>query len=101
MQEGIVMISTGLPEWQKVLDFWFPEGLRLDIDANEHRDHWMWRMRGGADEQITAKFSGLTDCAVRGELDQWKDIAQGRLALIIVLDQFSRSTWRNSPKAFA
>ncbi|WP_099827513.1 DUF924 family protein [Oceaniglobus indicus] len=88
-------------EWDDVLDFWFPEGADLTIDAQTHRTHWRWRMQGGADDAIIARFSDLTGQAARGDLDHWARDPQGRLALIIVLDQFSRSVWRDDVRAFA
>lgn len=88
-------------EWQVVLEFWFPEGNSLDIDADVHRSHWSWRMRGGADDDITARFAELTVEGAAGNLDHWASDPEGRLALIIVLDQFSRSVWRGNAHAFA
>lgn len=87
--------------WQEVLRFWFSEERSLEIDPDTHQDHWFWRMRGGADSDIIARFSDLTAQAAAGELDHWADNPEGRLALIIVLDQFSRSVWRNRRRAFA
>ncbi|MEZ5746997.1 MAG: DUF924 family protein [Paracoccaceae bacterium] len=86
---------------EAVLDFWFPEGRALDVDAAEHHAHWRWRMQGGADDQIIARFSDLTEKAARGALDHWVQDPHGQLALIILLDQFSRSVWRNDARAFA
>lgn len=88
-----------MSEQQAVLDFWFPDG--VDADLETHKNYWMWRMRGGADESIVERFSDLTARAAAGEFDDWAKTPRGRLALIVVLDQFSRSVWRNSPKAFA
>jgi uncharacterized protein (DUF924 family) len=93
--------SVEKPEWQDVLDFWFPERLNPDFDAQAHRDYWLWRMRGGSDEAIIARFAEETEKAARGELDHWAEDPHGRLALIIVLDQFPRSLWRDTPRAFA
>jgi len=87
--------------WNGVLRFWFPEGGSLKIDADSHRDHWSWRLQGGADSQILTRFSGLTAEAAKGSLGHWATDPEGRLALIILLDQFSRSVWRGSPRAFA
>lgn len=92
---------NGNQTWQEVLDFWFPEGRSLQIDPATHRDYWFWRMRGGADREITSRFSDLTVEAAAGHLDHWASESDGRLALIIVLDQFSRSVWRDSARAFA
>lgn len=88
-------------EWDGILDFWFPEGTALDVDGRAHYDLWMWRMRGGADQEIIARYSDTTDRASRGDFDAWAQDAHGRLALIIVLDQFPRSVWRDTARAFA
>ncbi len=96
MNEG-----TDLQPWRDVLEFWFPEGRSAEVDATAHRDHWVWRMRGGADSQIIARFPDLTTRAANGDLGGWAASSEGRLAFIIVLDQFSRSLWRGTPRAFA
>jgi uncharacterized protein (DUF924 family) len=88
-------------EWDNVLDFWFPEGCALNVDAQTHSAHWRWRMQGGADDEIVARFSGLTEQAAEGTLDHWALDPPGRLALIVILDQFSRSVWRDDARAFA
>src|SRR5690625_2318841 len=90
-----------IQEWRDVLAFWFPEGRALEVDADRHDEQWFWRMRGGADEEIIARFSDLTTRAATGELDHWASEPEGRLALIILLDQFPRSLWRGTPRAFA
>ncbi|MHA6644445.1 DUF924 family protein [Mesorhizobium sp. A623] len=88
-------------EWDNVLDFWFPEGRSLDVDAQAHSAHWFWRMQGGADDEIVARFASLTEQAAKGVLDHWALDPHGRLALIVILDQFSRSVWRNSARAYS
>lgn len=92
---------ANVKEWDDVLEFWFPEGRSRDIDARAHSDHWSWRMQGGADSEIIARFSELTARGAEDKLDCWASDPEGRLALIIVLDQFSRSLWRGSARAFA
>ncbi|MCK9511742.1 MAG: DUF924 domain-containing protein [Pigmentiphaga sp.] len=87
--------------WQEVLDFWFPEERSPQLDPAVHQDYWAWRMRGGADVEITKRFSDLTAEAAAGERDHWASDSDGRLALIIVLDQFSRSVWRDRARAYA
>jgi uncharacterized protein (DUF924 family) len=83
-----------------VLDFWFPDdGHENSIET--HREFWTWRMCGDADNAICERFTELTEAAAMGCLDQWANTARGRLALIIALDQFSRSVWRDTPAAFA
>lgn len=95
------MVVPDSGEWNVVLDFWFPEGRGLDIDPALHRDNWVWRMQGKADAMVVSRFSDLTERAARGDLDDWAGNPHGRLALIIALDQFPRSVWKNSPLAFA
>ncbi len=87
--------------WNDVLDFWFPEGGSSQIKAETHCGHWSWRLHGAADNTIVERFADLTRSAASGDLDDWADEPEGRLALIIVLDQFSRSLWRGTPRAFA
>lgn len=94
-------VRTDKQPWDEVLRFWFPEGRSLGIDPDVHRGHWFWRMRGSANSGIIARFSDLTTQAATGKLGQWATAPEGRLALIILLDQFSRSVWRGSPQAFA
>lgn len=95
------MTASPAQPWRDVLDFWFPEGRTADVDAETHRKHWFWRMQGGADKAIVARFSKLAARVAQGELDHWADEPEGRLSLIVVLDQFSRSLWRGTPRAFA
>jgi len=83
-----------------VLDFWFPDNGH-EASLETHRDFWVWRMRGGADEAICSDFADLTEAAARGLLDRWAQTPYGRLALVIALDQFPRSLWRGTPGAYA
>jgi uncharacterized protein (DUF924 family) len=86
-------------EWKQVIDFWFPEG--ADADLESFAKHMKWCMTGGADEAIIERFSDLTRDAAAGKLDHWAETAEGRLALLVVLDQFSRSVFRGTPEAYA
>jgi uncharacterized protein (DUF924 family) len=60
-------------------------------------------MQGGpeVDREITERFGEVLEQARRGELDHWAETPRGRLALIIVLDQFSRNIYRDSPLSYA
>jgi uncharacterized protein (DUF924 family) len=91
----------GRLEWDEVFDFWFPEGRSLNVDAEAHSAYWFWRMHGGADDEIMARFSSLTARAADGALDHWALDPHGRLALIVILDQFSRFVWRDSARLCA
>lgn len=83
-----------------VLSFWFPDtGHQHDLAT--HGAFWDERMQGGMDARIVAEFAELTQTAATGLLDHWAETPRGRLALLIALDQFPRSLWRDSPAAFA
>ncbi len=90
--------TTHNPE--QVLDFWFPNNGFWE--SGETFGEWIHhRMQGGVDNYICANFAELTTAAAQGLLDHWADTPRGRLALLIALDQFPRSLWRNTPAAFA
>ncbi len=77
----------------------FPEHLSDNHAAMVSQFEWWFR--GGADTAIAERFAELLQRAARGDLDHWADEPRSRLALIIVLDQFSRSVHRGTPRAFA
>lgn len=83
----------------QVLDYWFPDDGHWE-DVETHRKFWEFRMRGGVDQDIIENFGPLTEAAARGALDHWADTPRGRLALLIALDQFPRSLWRDTPAAY-
>ncbi len=60
-----------------------------------------WSKDDAFDQLICQKYSDLHAAANACELYSWRQSAQGRLAEIIVLDQFSRNMFRETPKAFA
>lgn len=89
----------GESDIQRVLDFWFA-GTGMDSPRVDSRmDRWF-----GADEdhdhQIREEFGNLVQKASDHQLMDWSDTPEGRLALIILLDQFRRNIYRNSAAAF-
>ncbi|MEY2890941.1 MAG: hypothetical protein RJA98_849 [Pseudomonadota bacterium] len=74
-----------------VLDFWFQE---------LQPAQW-WRVDLELDRQMTQRFAALHAQAARAELWAWRAEPRGRLAEVIVLDQFSRNIHRGTPAAFA
>ncbi|MEZ5906488.1 MAG: DUF924 family protein [Geminicoccaceae bacterium] len=83
-----------------VLDLWFP-ATGHQRDAQAHGRFWQERMQGGMDATIIERFADLTLAAATGALDHWAATPRGRLALLIALDQFPRSLWRDTPAAYA
>lgn len=76
---------------ETVLVFWFKE-----------LEEKQWFIKDSAlDQHITERFSDFHAAACAGELYQWRKTAHGRLAEIIVLDQFSRNMYRGMPQSFA
>ena len=78
-------------DFNKVIDFWFNE-----IDSKQ----W-WVKDLEFDQLVIERFSDVHEQAVMCELYKWREEALGRLAEIIVLDQFSRNMFRGQPEAFA
>lgn len=74
-----------------IINFWFEE---IDPKCHWVKDH-------DFDEQLRLRFGSLLKQASAGELYHWRTTPQGRLAEIIVLDQFSRNIYRDTPQAFA
>ena len=77
--------------YQQVLDFWF--------DPN-NQQYWFAK-DDNFDLEIEDLFEHTLEQAMRCELWTWRESAQGRLAEIIVLDQFSRNLFREHPASFA
>ena len=87
---------------EKVLSWWFPEeDIRVDRKTFGRRMGWWFAGGPEVDRQIKERFGELLEQARQGELDHWAEEPRGRLALIIVLDQFSRNVYRGSPLSYA
>lgn len=87
---------------QEVLDFWF--GAPGSPEHGQTRDLWFTK-RDDTDALIRTRFGALIEAALRGELDVWarvdEDPPRGALALIVLLDQFTRNAFRDTARAFA
>lgn len=84
---------------QEVLDFWI--GNREPSFEELDRRITLWFEAGpNVDVEIGSRFGDLFRAARNGTLDLWNSSARGRLALIILLDQFSRNLHRGSELAF-
>ncbi len=77
--------------YQEVIKFWFKE-------ISQYK--W-WVKDEKFDQQIRKRFLELHEKAIRSQLAEWRGYPEGRLAEIIVLDQFSRNIYRDTPQAFA
>ena len=75
---------------QEILDFWFKE------TPSEKR----FKKDDAFDQTIRDRFLNDYELASQNEYDDWQDEAKSSLALIILLDQFSRNLFRNDPKSY-
>lgn len=78
-------------EPDEVIKFWFEE-----IESK-----FWWVKDAEFDQLIADRFEATHHIAIQGKLTSWRETPLGRLAEIIVLDQFSRNIYRDSPLAFA
>lgn len=76
---------------QDILHFWF----------QELNDKQRFAKDAALDATMRARFGATLQAAARAELFGWRSTAEGRLAEIVLLDQFSRNIYRNTPGAFA
>lgn len=80
----------------EVLEFWF------DDVAGEDGELPKWfRKSAQFDAEIEERFGRAIEAARAGELDDWAQDARGALALVVLLDQFTRNACRGTPAAFS
>ena len=80
--------------------FWF--GTHTDDDAViASQSALWWRKQAEVDAEIRRRFAPWVARAASGELDGWLADIRGRLALILLTDQFPRNIWRDEAAAFA
>jgi uncharacterized protein (DUF924 family) len=79
-----------------VLHYWFGDTDRNNPSINSAKGKLWWGKAEATDAEIERRFGEALAAAGRGELDDWAATPSGRVALIIVLDQFSRNIHRGS-----
>ena len=84
----------------EVLEFWFGTSADQNVVAKSHEALW-WSSSPEMDREIDTRFAGQRRDAISGALAGWLDTPRGRLASIILIDQFSRNLFRGTPEAFA
>lgn len=85
---------------EDVLAFWFgPPGSAAAVAGRQTR---LWFAKSPEnDRAVTEQFADTLQAATAGRLDHWASTPRGRLALLIVLDQFPHHVHRDQPQAFA
>ncbi len=84
---------------EEILQFWFGE-MEDGFPTSDRNALW-WGGGNDNDQLIEELFGARVRQALRGELDHWDMTPRGRLALIILLDQFTRTIYRSTSDAFA
>jgi uncharacterized protein (DUF924 family) len=83
-----------------VLDFWFGNAGNDAATAEAQQKLW-WSKNETVDADIRNRFGALVEAAACGRHDDWAADPRGRLALILLFDQFPRNMYRDTPRAFA
>jgi len=84
---------------ETILGFWFGSDPDDAKTAKERSSLW-WSKNPKTDDEIRNRFESLVLVAESGDLDEWRSSTDGRLALILLTDQFPRNIYRGTPAAF-
>ena len=94
-----VVDDATLPD--QVLTQWFGSARPSNSEALQHKVQWFTKSPA-FDEQLRERFGVAVEAALGGSLGHWVEQGPwGRLALVVLLDQFTRNIFRNQPKSFA
>ena len=85
---------------EDILHFWFGE-LQGDADVDQNKMKMWWRGSQEIDAEIERRFGAKVADALGGKLGVWAESPRGSLALVILLDQFTRNVGRGTARAFA
>lgn len=88
------------PRIADVLAYWLSSAHPDNAGALARKNLWFVKS-DATDEAIRERFGTLVEEALAGRLEGWAATAPGRLALIVLLDQFPRNLFRGTPRSFA
>lgn len=86
-------------DYNNVLDFWFAAREQDQLTVDARMNGWFGN-DPAFDAEVSERFCGLIESALRGELDDWSAEPRGRLALILLLCQFPRHIYKHDKRAF-
>jgi len=86
--------------WQDLLHWWFGQGTSAIEIAAEKQRLW-FGYRPQQDAEARERFGALVEQALNGDLQDWAELPEGWLALVLLLDQLPRMIHRDTPRAFA
>lgn len=87
-------------DYDEILHYWFGRGA-TNADIIDDKTSLWWGKNEAVDREIRQRFGRPHGHLLDGELEAWKAEARGRLAMIILADQFPRNMFRDTPRAFA
>lgn len=97
---GATITDEDLSRIETILSFWFKEQELSAPQIDRRMDIWFGE-DPVFDREIEEEFADDVERACEGKLDHWAAEPHGRLALIILIDQFRRNIYRNSAEAFS
>lgn len=92
-------MNAGRP-WSDLLDTWFGESPD-DPSRLPERMKWWFTVDPERDAMLKSRFGELVERCASGQCYRWLEQPEGRLALILALDQLPRNLFRGTPQAFA
>jgi uncharacterized protein (DUF924 family) len=98
--KGASVTDEDLARIDQILSFWFREQELSAPQIDRRMDIWFGE-DPAFDEAIMVGFEDDVEAASNGRLDHWAEEPRGRLALILLIDQFRRNIHRNTAKAFS
>lgn len=84
---------------EEILEFWFGPLDAGGFSGEHYRKRWFAGRR--VDDELRSRFSEYVNRAIDGDLDCWRERRLSRMALILLLDQFTRNIFRGSAEAFS
>lgn len=86
--------------WQDLLHWWFGQGTSATEIAAEKQRLW-FGYRPQQDAEARERFGALVEQALNGDLQDWAELPEGWLALVLLFDQLARMIHRDTTRAFA
>ena len=84
----------------QIITFWLSDS-RDSPDRASARRGWWYRGGSVVDQEVRARFGELVPRALAGEMADWQESPDGALALVLLLDQFTRNLYRGTVEAYA
>lgn len=98
--KGATVTDEDQARIEEILTFWFKEQALTAPQIDRRMDIW-FGSDPVFDHEVTEQFGNDAELACAGQLDYWAELPRGRLALIILIDQFRRNIHRGTRKAFS